>query len=169
MISLDNLLSPLLSLVHFDLAPQTELELVKEMSIDILPVETLEQIFSSDLNQVDLARLCQVSKLFRDIVRPQLYRSVTLQSIRQANQLKNSSEEDVKLVEEVRIVGKGDCFPVMKAKELRKAFFAMSEIERLGKEAGVVEELLEGKIVNPARKFNLSFPSPLSHTRRLNS
>ncbi|GAA5991154.1 hypothetical protein JCM5350_001927 [Sporobolomyces pararoseus] len=119
------------------------------MSINILPVETLEQIFSSNLKQVDLARLCQVSNLFLDIVRPLLYGSVTLQSIRQANQFKNSREEDARLVREIHIVGKGNLWKTKKLSRLEDIFERMDMSERSETEAGVVKRLLEGEIVHP--------------------
>ncbi|GAA5950873.1 hypothetical protein JCM3765_004616 [Sporobolomyces pararoseus] len=121
------------------------------MSKRSLPTETLQQIFSSNLEQHQLAILCRVSKRFNSIVKPFLYRSITLQSIRQANKFKESREEDVKLVEEVRIVGKGDLWEISKTQDLAQAFGAMSEVEKAEHEAGVVKRLLEGEIVNPSR------------------
>lgn len=151
-----NAFLPVLSLLHFDLPPQTQLESVKGMSINSLPVETLEQIFSSNLKQVDLARLCQVSKLFLDIVRPLLYRSITLRSITQTNQCKNSREEDARLVREIHIVGKGNLWKTKGLSRLEDLFQRMDVSERSETEAGVVKRLLEGEIVNPRREFTLS-------------
>ncbi|GAA5950845.1 hypothetical protein JCM3765_004608 [Sporobolomyces pararoseus] len=126
------------------------------MSINSLPVETLEQIFSSGLKQVDLARLCQVSKLFLIIGRPQLYRSITLYSIRQVDKFKESRQEDAKLVEEVRIIGKENPWEISKMEDLAKASEAMSETQKQQKVAGVVKRLLEGEIVDPAQLCKIS-------------
>ncbi|GAA5950868.1 hypothetical protein JCM3765_004615 [Sporobolomyces pararoseus] len=119
------------------------------MSINSLPVETLEQIISSDLEQVDLARLSQVSKLFLIIGRPRLYRSITLYSIRQVDKFNESRQEDAKLVEQVRIIGKENPWEISKMEDLAKAYEAMSETQKQQKVAGVVKRLLEGEIVNP--------------------
>ncbi|GAA5950904.1 hypothetical protein JCM3765_004625 [Sporobolomyces pararoseus] len=118
------------------------------MSMYSLPVETLEQIISSDLEQVDLARLSQVSKLFLIIGRPRLYRSITLQSIGQAIKLEHSRQEDVELVRSVKVMGKGDPWAERKLSSVRRAFKKASSVEMTQMEAGCVKQLLDGKFFN---------------------
>ncbi|GAA5950900.1 hypothetical protein JCM3765_004624 [Sporobolomyces pararoseus] len=126
------------------------------MSKRSLPTETLQQIFSSNQEQQQLAILCRVSKRFNSIVKPFLYRSVTFQSIRQTDKFKESREEDVKLVEEVKIVGKGNPWRILEIQDLEWAYKAMNEAEKAEKESGVVKRLLEGEIVNPDQLKKLS-------------
>lgn len=119
-----------------------------------LPTETLEQIFSSNLEQPELAVLCRASKRFYNIAKPFLYRSITLQSIRQAGKFKKSREEDVKLVRSVKVVGKENPWIVHDFTEVLMDFIKSSPAHSMGWEAGCVKRLLEGYLLKISSKSN---------------
>ncbi|GAA5950913.1 hypothetical protein JCM3765_004627 [Sporobolomyces pararoseus] len=116
-----------------------------------LPEETLDQIFSSNLQQSDLAILCRVTKQFLTIVRPLLYHSVTFDSRRQTEEFSKSRPEDVQLVESVKVVGKGNPWEIVEMSALDEHFKELNVAEKVKSEAGVVKRLLGGEIVNSAQ------------------
>ncbi|GAA5950908.1 hypothetical protein JCM3765_004626 [Sporobolomyces pararoseus] len=116
-----------------------------------LPDELLEQIFSSPrISQHQLGMFCSLSKRFSAIVRPILYRSIILGNHEHVEKLRNfSREEDLRLVQSVRIFGEGDAREVFKSKGIHESFEEMDENEKLLSEAGLVRKLIEGEIIVP--------------------
>ncbi|GAA5950865.1 hypothetical protein JCM3765_004614 [Sporobolomyces pararoseus] len=120
-------------------------------SISSLPEETLNQIFSSNLQQSDLAILCRVSKQFNNIVKPLLYRSITLYTIEQADKFKENKSGDTRLVESILITGKADAWEDDDIMNIYDAIRELTEIEKRKKELGLVKKVVEGEIVNPSQ------------------
>jgi hypothetical protein len=123
-----------------------------------LPPETLQQIFSSDLGQHELALLCRVDKRFATIVKPTLYRSITINTLRQAEQfVEQGQKEDVKLVKSVRVVGRNNPWLLGGLEQVWVWFEIMEKEERLKeRQAGCVKKLVEGELVEPSREFLLT-------------
>jgi len=123
-----------------------------------LPTETLQQIFScSTVTQFQLTVLCRVNKRFCDIVKLYLYRSITIRSYRAALRFKRRVRpEDSRLVKTVRIEGKSYPWDILKLQKVHDAFEKMDKGKKQRKEvAGAVRMLLEGRLVNPDREFEL--------------
>ncbi|GAA5950849.1 hypothetical protein JCM3765_004609 [Sporobolomyces pararoseus] len=120
-------------------------------SISSLPEETLDQIFSSNLQQHDLAVLCRVSKQFNNIVKPLLYRSITLYSVEQAEKFKKNKSGAAQLVESILITGKADAWKDDDIMNIYDAIRELTEIEKRKKELGLVKKVVEGEIVNPSQ------------------
>ncbi|GAA5896443.1 uncharacterized protein JCM6883_006906 [Sporobolomyces salmoneus] len=119
------------------------------MSKPTLPTELLEEILSHGLKQNELALISRCSKPFSTIAKPLLYRSILIQSWRQVDQFRFSArEEDVREVKRVKIVGKGDPWELDKLVDVRVGF-GVGDGHVLEKEAGCVQELIEGGLVNP--------------------
>jgi hypothetical protein len=127
------------------------------MSVSNLPEELLQQIFTSGLKQYDYPLLSLASKQFNAIVKPLLYRSITISSLRQANKFSDATrKEDGNLVRSIKIRGKAGVQEEQYVRDFAKAYMEMGEDERMGQEAGCVQKVLEGKLVNPARKSVLT-------------
>ncbi|GAA5991169.1 hypothetical protein JCM5350_001935 [Sporobolomyces pararoseus] len=136
------------------------------MSKRSLPTETLEHIFSSDVEQRELAFLCRASKRFYNIAKPFLYRSITLQSVRQADKFKKSSrEEDVKLVRSVKVVGKDNPWIVHDFTEVLTDFMKVSPTQVMAMEAGCVKRLLEGSLLKTSNLTSLYIHDVLEDPR----
>ncbi|GAA5991166.1 hypothetical protein JCM5350_001933 [Sporobolomyces pararoseus] len=119
--------------------------------VSSLPEETLDQIFSSNLHQHDLAVLCRVTKQFSIIVKPLLYRSITLCSIEQAEKFRRNGSGDAQLIESILITGKGDAWTAHSVVAVYDTMNELNEMGKRGKEPGLVKKVVEGEIVNPSQ------------------
>ncbi|GAA5892233.1 F-box protein [Sporobolomyces salmoneus] len=125
------------------------------MSPTALPDELIEDIFTRDLEQADLASLCRTSKLFSAIAKPLLYRTITIRSHHQAEQFyRNTSQEDFESVKRLEIVGKGN--PWAKSIRYMETLSWRFECPEDGEEGvqvtemgtGCVKEFIEGFVVD---------------------
>jgi hypothetical protein len=128
-----------------------------KMSLTVFPPETVEHILSSGLEQQDVLASMKTTRQFLEIARPLIYRSIVIRSHHQFDKFKEQvAPEDVGKVRTVSIVGKGNPWEKDKLQGVADWFRQMEESERDTNQAGTVERLFKGELLNANRALFVS-------------